>query len=81
LVVLQPKVDAVAWSVIAEVVGVPTEEAAHIAEVCMGEWRLRERQEVATSEWRRIKAVLFAVSGLAAAGVAALVWLVVTLLA
>jgi hypothetical protein len=67
--------------VIAEVVRVPTEEAARVAEACMGEWRARERQEVATREWRRIKAVLFAVFGLAAAGVAALVWLVVTLLA
>jgi len=57
--------------VIAEVVGVPTEEAARIAEGCMVEWRTRERQEVATREWRRIKAVLFALFGLAAAGAAA----------
>ena len=67
--------------VVAEVVGVPTEEAARIAEACTVEWRTRERQEVATREWRRIKAVLFALFGFAAAGVAALAWLVVTLLA
>lgn len=67
--------------VIVEVVGVPTEEAARVAEACMGEWHARERQEVATREWRRVKAILFALFGLAAAGVAALVWLVVTLLA